>query len=465
MTMQSLPTQLARCLNLVKADRHLIGYSTGNFGKNLLLGSVDVTLLFLLTDLLGIAPQSVSLLMAVVFVGDLMFDLAAGLLATWAQNSGTGYRRLIALGTLPCAAAFALIYSLPLLGLKDIAVITLAILVFRAAYAIIDVPHNSLLTRVATGSHARGRASGYRAVFSSTAGVVIASVLVSFMGTASQHATPGLLSELGMVGGLLFCTAMFFAAWSSKVEGADSPRQMRTLARMVFLPRLDRLFTAIAVIALITGFATSMFAKMIIYMATYVLNQPALAGRILLALTLGQLAGAALWIFLIRSHDKTTLLATSHGVAACGILLFFAAGENQPLLMVFAVLIGIGLGGVFMLPWGILADIVDFAEFRHRERRETAAFASILVILKASGAASVATIGWTLGELGYVPGVTQPESVVQGMKLLAFGVPALGSIIAILTLQRFAVGHLVHARVARINGARRHRVGGYANNQ
>src|ERR1035437_4038082 len=99
--------------NRVTTDWHLIGYSTGNFGKNLLLGSVDVTLLFMLTDILGISPRSVSLLMVIIFVGDLIFDLGSGLLATWAQNVGSGYRRLIALGTPPCAAAFALLYSLP----------------------------------------------------------------------------------------------------------------------------------------------------------------------------------------------------------------------------------------------------------------------------------------------------------------------------------------------------------------
>src|ERR1035437_4257958 len=349
----------------------------------------------MLTDILGISPRSVSLLMVIIFVGDLIFDLGSGLLATWAQNVGSGYRRLIALGTPPCAAAFALIYSLPLLGLKEIMVIAPAILIFRAAYAIIDVPHNSLLTRVATDSRARGRASGYRLIFSSAASMVIATVLVPNMGTAAQQATPERLSMLGMVGGLLFCVAMLFAAWSSKVEKISSQPQIKIRARIVFLPKPDCLFAAIAVIALVTGFAMPVFVRMTLYISTYVLNQPAFASRVLLILTLGQLSGAALWIFLIRFQDKTTLLAMSHGVAACGIVLFYIAGENQALLIGLTVLIGVGLAGVYMLPWGILADIVDFAEFAHRERRETAAFASILVILKASGAASVATISWT----------------------------------------------------------------------
>jgi GPH family glycoside/pentoside/hexuronide:cation symporter len=456
---------MRRYLDRIKMDRHLIGYSSGNFGKNLLLGSADVTLLFVLTDLLGIAPQRVSVLMLMVFGADLMLDLGAGLLAAWAQNRGTGYRRLIMLGAPACAIAFALIYSLPLLGVRNIALIALAIVFFRGAYAIIDVPHNSLLARVATDSRARGRASGYRTVFSSAASVVIATVLVPFMGADGAPATAGQLALLGGAGGVLFCGAMFFAAWSAKEEGVDgaatgparSPARIaaeaaaRSTTRIVFLPKLDRLFGAIAVIALVTGFAMPVFGKMMLYIATYALHQPGLAGRLLLTITLGQLAGVALWIYLVRSHEKTDLLAASHAVGIAGIMCFAMAGDHAWLLTAAAAVIGFGFAGVFMLPWGILADITDFAAFRHRERRETATFATVLVILKAGGVASLAAIGWVLGKLGYVAGVAQAESVIDGMKLLAFGVPVAGSIIAILTLRRLALGHEVHARVVRAN--------------
>jgi len=113
------------------------------------------------------------------------------------------------------------------------------------------------------------------------------------------------------------------------------------------------------------------------------------------------------------------------------------------------------VAGVAMLPWGILADIVDFSEFRYRERSDTAAFAAILVLLKAGGMAALATIGWTLGQLGYVPGAVQTPAVVLGLKALAFGVPVLGSCIAILVLLRLDIGHAMHARVRRVNGLRR----------
>ena len=436
----------------------LIGYSAGNFGKNLLLSGVDVTLLFLLTDLLGIAPASISALMLVIFVGDLMFDIGSGYLASFGSARGFGYCRIIAVGAFPCGLAFALLYSLPLLELRSLTVLGITLLIFRAAYAVIDVPHNSLLTRVAPDSRARGRTSGYRLFFSSLASLAIAIVLTPSVVQAARLSMTGNLALLGWSGAGLFCLALWIAAWSSGTSGPGRVRDPSPTRIMLF-PRPDRLLGAMIVIAMATGFAMPMFGRMVLYLATYVLGQPAFASRILLAMTLGQFPGVLLWTYLVRLAEKTTLLTASHVTASLGILLFALAGPRQELLIGAAVIIGVGLAGVFMLPWGLLADIVDFAELKHGERRETATFASILVILKAGAAASVGSISLVLGALGYTARAHQGPAVQLAMQALAFGVPLAGSVASIWVLRYLAIGHQRHARVVRALAARRQRQG------
>jgi len=446
---------LRACAAQLKNDRHVIGYASGNFGKAIFLGSIDVTLLFLLTDIIGMPARAVSLLMLIVFLGDLAFDIGAGVLACHAERRGIGYARLIALCVLPCACAFGALYALPLLQADSFGLIATLLLLLRAAYALIDVPHNSLLARVTVDSHARGRVSGYRTLFSASASIVVATVIAPSMHGPAASAAPVRLAWLGLGAGVLFCATLLAAAWSSRAAGQAGVPAPRQAGASPWWPKPDRLFGAIALVALVTGFAIPMFGKTLLYLCTYVLHDAGFAGRVLLTLALSGIAGATLWIALVRRHDKTTLLALSHGVAATGIVLFACAGERQALLLACAALAGVGLAGVGMLPWGILADIVDFSEFRYRERRETVAFAAILVLLKAGGAAALATIGWTLAQLGYVPGAVQTPAVVLGLKALAFGVPVLGSALAILVLLRLDIGHALHARVRRVNGVRR----------
>lgn len=448
---------LGRCATQLRNDRHVVGYASGNFGKAIFIGSIDVTLLFLLTDIIRMPAAQVSLLMLVVFLGDLVFDLGAGAFAAYLERRGIGYPRLIAWAVLPCACAFGALYALPLLQLKDFSLIAMLLLLLRAAFALIDVPHNSLLARVTVDSHARGRASGYRTLFSSAASVAVATVIAPAMNAPDAGAAPARMAWLGVGAGLLFCITLLLAAWSSRTADRVHGPAVGSAGAPGWWPRPDPLFGAFAVVAVITGFAMSMFGKTLLYLCTYVLHDPGFAGRVLLTLAVSQIAGATLWIALVRRHDKTTLLALSHGVAAAGIALFACAGEDHVVLLACAALAGVGLAGVFMLPWGILADLVDFSEFHYRERRETVAFAAVLVLLKASGAAAFATIGWALGQLGYVAGAVQSPAVVLGLKLLAFGVPVLGSLIAILILMRMDVGHAMHARVRRVNGLRHER--------
>jgi GPH family glycoside/pentoside/hexuronide:cation symporter len=448
---------ITHCSTVVRNDRYVIGYASGNFGKAILLGSVDVTLLYLLTDIIGIAPGRVSQLMMLVFAGDLVFDFIAGLIAAKAERHGISYSRLIAVCALPCALAFGAIYSLPLFRLNEIAVVATLILCLRCAFAIIDVPHNSLLARVTADSHARGRASGYRTIFSSAAAVTVACVIAPLMHSTSGNEAPVRMAWLGVGGGLLFCGALLSSAWTSKPVNIPAQPRLRPTSLGALLPPRDRLFTAMAAIALITGFAMPMFTKTLLYLCTYVLKSPEFAGQILLILALSQILGAVFWISLVQRQDKSTLLAMSHGVTAIGIMHFAAAGENKGALLACTVLIGIGFAGVFMLPWGILADIIDFSEFRHRERRETVSFAAVLVLLKGGGAAALATVGWVLATLGYIPGAIQPDSVVLGMKALTFGVPLAGSVLAILILRRLNIGHELHARVRNVNQLRRDR--------
>ncbi|NOW44995.1 GPH family glycoside/pentoside/hexuronide:cation symporter [Novosphingobium sp. SG751A] len=438
----------------LRSDLPLIGYSSGNFGKNLVLSTFDVTFVFVLTDLLRIPPREVGILMLIVVLGDLVFDFVAGYLAAWAGARGFGYRGMIALGALPCAATFTALYSLPALGLRSFAVIAMTLLAFRATYAIIDVPHNVLIARVASDSRARGRASGYRLLFSTLASLSIAAFMIPAVVNVAHTASFSHLAALAASAGSSFCLALWVAAWSSST-GYSVPKQ--SIVSAALMPKLDGLMLGMFAIALTTGFAMPMFSRTLIYFSTYVLEVPGVSSRLLLALTVGQLPGVILWTYLIRHAEKTQLLAISYIVASIGLLIFAVSGSNALLLTGTAVVIGVGLAGVFMLPWGILADIVDVAEFRHRERRETATFASMLVILKAGAAAGSGVIAFVLGSLGYRVGIEQSAQAQIGIQSLAIGIPLVGAFGALLVLRHLAIGHDRHARIIRVLNYRRSR--------
>ncbi len=427
-------------------ELRLVGYSAGNFGKNLLLTSADVTLLFLLTDRLSIAPSVAGVLMLVAFIANLIIDIIVGAVVTWARTKGISYRFFVLAGAVPCGAAFALLYALPWLGAARFWAIAAALVAFRGAYSVVDVPHNALLAEITSDSRGRGRASGYRFIFSALAALAVAGIIAPSIATDTWRALPGSLAEMGLAAGCCFILAMLIAASCSQAKTLH-PRIRGSFSLRMIFPKFDNLTAAMAAIAILTGFAMPMFGRMILYVSTYVLGEPRFASQALIAMSIGQFGGALLWTLLVRRFDKTTLLAAGHVLNIVGVVGFACAGANLLLIIACTSLIGLGLASVFMFPWGLLADVVDFAEYRHGERRETALFAAFLVVIKASGAASVAFVGWVMAEVHYTAGMTQAPATQLGVKLLAYGLPLLGSVLSIILVSVLPITHAKHKQL------------------
>lgn len=430
-------------------ETRLVAYSSGNFGKNLVFSGADLTFLYLLTDLFGFSGTTSGMLMLVALAGDLVFDLLAAMLVIRLRRTGRGYRWLIVAGALPGGLAFALLFAMPAMGIERAWILAFALLAFRGAYALIDVPHNALMTRISADSRARGRVSGYRFFFSSASALTVASILTPAVQSAVHARDLPSLALTGAVAGCLFAATMIACGLASDRRSSEPGAEGQVAADSdgIDVPLRDSLVLAMGAVAVITGFAMPAFERMLLYLGTYVMERPALVTTLLLAKTLGQFLGVAIWTPLAGKIDKSRVLAAGHAISIVGFALFGLVIDRPELLPACALLMGFGLSCVFMLPWGLLANSVDFVALRHGRRFETGLFAFYLVVVKASGAASSVVIGLTLGWLGYVPDAEQAAGVKAGMLALGLGVPMLGSLAAILLLARMGMGHERHERV------------------
>lgn len=418
----------------------MLAYASGNFGKALVFGGADLTILFLLTDVLGLRGAAAAGIMLFAVLGDLVFDLLAARLVLRWRGAGRGYRWTVAIAALPCGAAFALIYAMPALGLHRAWMLALAILVFRGAYAVVDVPHNALMAQVSRDSRARGRVSGYRLFFSTASALAIAGILTPLVQQAGRARHFDALAATGIGAGVVFALTMLLCVRATGARGAGGAVPPLRGDRIA-VPLRDPMVLGMGALALLTGFAMPCFGRMLMYLGTYVVARPGAVTLLLGAMTMGQFAGVLGWTALTHRFAKSRLLGAGHAVSALGLLVFVLSIAWPAGQMAGAALIGFGFASVFMLPWGLLADAVDVVEWRHGRRYETGLFAFYLVLVKASGAASTAMIGWVLGALGYVPGAVQAASVRIGMLGLGLGVPLAGALLAMLLLRRFTLDH------------------------
>ncbi|MCJ1962165.1 MFS transporter [Novosphingobium mangrovi (ex Hu et al. 2023)] len=442
-------------------EARLLAYAAGNFGKNITFSGAEITFLFLLTELLGLRAATAGGLMLLVLAGDLVFDLLAARIVIAMQARGRSYRWLIVAGAAPCGLAFAGVYALPFFssqifaGALPVAAMALVLVLFRGAYAVIDVPHNALMTRVSADSRVRARVSGYRRLFSSCSSLTIALVLTPIVQEAGTTGNHTRLALAGGLVGLVFTATMIasarYAPGTADSSATPSAPRCRDGLRV---PLRAPLVLAMLALAALTGFAPPAFERMLLYMGEHVLAAPGLVTGILTAITIGQFAGVAAWTALTARIDSTRLLMLGHATCLAGLTLFaltgiaFPMGTSAPLLA-SALVMGFGQTAIYMLPWSLLADVVDALEWQFRRRFEAGLFAIFLVAIKASGAASTASLGLLLDLAGYSPGDAASPAVRGAILALGLALPAAGSLAVIAVLTRVRLGHARHARIRR----------------
>lgn len=435
-------------------EARLAAYSGGNFAKNLLWATADVTLLYVLTDLVGLSPAWAGFIFLAGILSDAVFDLLIAAAADRTRSPWGQYGPYILLGAPVCAAAFVMVYGLPRFGVQDPALILLCVLVFRIAYAAVDLPHTAMVGKVTSDSRARGRVSGYRFFFSSAASLLLALALPSVL-TPTANRNDDLLTLA--LGAAAISTGALWIAWfavrrrdlpAPSAEGRPLWMQLRAALAAPSLPPL-------AVIAFVTGLTLPLFSKGLVYFAPYVLHAPKAASNALLALILGQFAGVVLWTWLSNASEKAATLAAAHAIAFLGFLamLFLPIGPTG--FIACAAMVGVGLSGVYMLIWGMAPDIVDHGELRIGIRAEATLVALLIFLMKSGIGLGAAVMGLALQASHYAPGETQDAGTRALITVFTIAIPAAGALACSVLARRHPISHARHRAIIRRLAIRR----------
>lgn len=426
------------------ADLRLMLYSAGNFGKNILWGSAEVTLLFMMTDMLGLAAGFAGLLLLSSLIIDGGLDLAVGVLAERSRTRLGQYGPFLIFGAPLCGLAFFLLFSLPAWQVRSVAVVAIAVIGFRGLFALIDLPHNALLAKVGTHSRQRARIAGYRFFFSSLASLCVAGLAPFLIGGETGTQAANALQVFGALAGLA-SAAVLITAWIAVRDSDRLPVRAPSAGMLRSFPT-DPLFLHLGAIVLLTGLFAPLFVKSCIYYARYVLEDPAAAGQALAWLVAGQIVGVGLCHWAVQHWEKRFVLACCHGLTALAFLLAsLSASHNAHALFLFGGLAGVGLAGVYILPWALAPDVIDLGEHRAGQRREATTFAGLIVLLKLAAGLGFAFVGWSLSAVGYEPNAEQTPAVRGWITLLTFLAPAGGSAVCVILALKLPVTHAEHA--------------------
>jgi glycoside/pentoside/hexuronide:cation symporter, GPH family len=375
-------------------------YGVAHGGKTFFWAMSAMLFAFFLTEICGLEPQQMGMVLALSLVVNAFADIVVGRRLIRVVTDAKSAARVQFSGALASGAAltlFTLTAVVPTPWRVEYAIASL--LLFRITYAYFDNPQNSLLSLATSNDGERAFLSATRQFFGGIAKIAIAASFAPLLMNQSKHVQMErftlftmFLVSIAMISSFVLYRYVHDYKLLISHHAKGGPRSQNALPNRQSWSAW-RLFA----MAFLSAIMTATFAQLEPYVSAYVVTANVKAAAIMTAIALGTCFSQPLWVWLGRQLSLMNLLRLSLLVIVAGALIFSLFVRSHPFTASIAGLVyGIGVGGLYMALWAKLAKVASASN-----RRETATFGIFTCVSKLGEAIAVLCVGTVLSGGAY----------------------------------------------------------------
>ena len=431
-------------------------YANGNLGKSGLASLLEIYGLFYLTDILNLSPALAGAVLLSSLIWDAVTDPIIGYISDRLRHRLKTATVYFAAGAPLTAAAFVGIFLSDKISLALLPTyILLVSLMFRTAYTIVDIPHNSLLAFLSDTPADRTNIASLRIFFSSVGRFLVMVAAASVFGEANEAASAVDFRQVA-----IFMACVYLASIGLSLLAVRAVRFQSAVSRRFYLRDVFRLITRnknlsiVFALSALNSLTIPIIGAAIVYGAKYGLGDEAIGARAMAFFSVAQALSLIVWSWATNaSGRKASTAKIAYGMIAGGVLLLAVLGCRHALpLFLSAIVIGGAVGGVFMLNWSMLPDALDAASKDVAFGREMSIFGVYTLTNKVFAGLSQASFGLVLSCWGYSPDALVATTHINEIVITALGLPFVGVVACIFLLNRYNdLGSLGAANQTRIS--------------
>jgi len=400
-----------------------LGYGIGDFGFNLVLQATAVHLLFFFTDVYAISAAAAGGIFLASKIWDAVIDPGLGVLIDNTRTRWGGKRPYLLFGAVPLGISVALLFLAPPLPPSWKIVYSAAtFILFCTALSVVNIPYSALTATMTLDSRARSGLSAWRMSLALVGTLVAAGATRPLVALLPSELTG--FRVVGAVYGLLaalITLVTFFSVRERVAEEREAGIGFRQYLK-VLTGNPPFLFLTLGMFLFMI--AIGMTASGVNYFFKYNLRAESSASLALLAL----LGTAALFIpvFLLLANRASKRLAFVLGMstlAAVLAALYFVGERSVWLTIGLFVVGGIGMSSIYLCPWAMLPDTVEYSQWKLGIRREGILYGTYFFFNQFGSAVAGYLLGMGLHLAGYVANVEQSARSLAGIRLLMSLVP------------------------------------------
>ncbi|WP_413727145.1 glycoside-pentoside-hexuronide (GPH):cation symporter [Sodalis sp. RH19] len=410
-----------------------MGFGMGDAGCNMVWGSITMFLAYFYTDVFGLAPALVGVLLLSVRIIDAVTDPIMGAIADRTRSKWGRFRPYLLWLSVPFAVFSILMYTTPdwSYGAKVVYAFATYFLM-SLIYTAINIPYCSLGGVISSDPQERVSCQSWRFILVGVATLIISLTLLPmvdwFGGGNRAKGFQWAMTVLSIIGCLMFLFC--FATVRERVKPAI-PTHDALKADLRDIWKNDQWVR----ILLLTFFNVCPgFIRMAatMYYVTYAMDKTSGFASMFISLgVVGMMIGSWLAKPLTDRFCKLKVFFWTNIILAlfsCGF--YFLDPHLTTLILVMYFLLNILHQIPSPLHWSLMADVDDYGEWKTGKRITGISFSGNLFFLKVGLAVAGAFVGFILSAYGYRgDAITQSPGAVQGIVLLFTVIPGVGYLI------------------------------------
>ena len=436
-----------------------IGFASGAFGLGICTMLLRIHLVFFYSDIVGVAAGLIGIAALVANAWDAVSDPAMGILSD-RTHSRYGRRRIyLMLGAVPLALCTFLLWSPPGgLAYQMLFPYALGVLLLLFTFlTVCAVPHMALGAELSYDPNQRAQVYGARYIAENSGALVAATIPFIYLEQAGN--ARGGYAVVGSITSAVIVSLMLVSFLTTRERTLQklTPKSNRGTARgaaavadyyrdlLGTLRNRPLWYLLAAAVAVEVG--TGITYTLMTFVAKYWLHMEQLRAALFLVYMVTAMLSVPAWVAISRRIGKKYVYIFSQLVISA-VLFLVVFLEPGRILRAFSLMTigGWGIGGYALLP-ALIADLADLDEYERGVRREGSCFGLYSLCRKGAMALGIFIASKGLDIIGYVPGMSDPERIVPGLRMLFGPMTGLITLLGALIFLRFPFTKARHEQI------------------
>tara|TARA_Y100000287_G_scaffold102278_1_gene81738 strand:+ start:51 stop:1376 length:1326 start_codon:yes stop_codon:yes gene_type:complete len=409
-------------------------YGGGDFAINIMWQLTVFYLLFFYTDIFGLSPANAGLVFFIAKIWDAITDPIMGYIADNTSTRWGKFRPYILFGSVPALIMIILCFTSPDLSQSGKFYWALfTYITFTTLYTVIAIPVGSLIPAMTQDRDERTSLASFRFLGASSGSIAVAVLTLPLVGLFSspQYGFPIVIACLAFFGAV-FAFLCFYNTKEIYSKPYEKNIGFKKIIKMIF----TNFPLHFVILALLTTWVANNTKQLTtIYFVKYNLNLEAYFSPILLGVILQIMFGAYLTNLIKHRFEKKSLFMIGTFLyVITDLIVYFITGYENFWLLAFVTSFGfIGFGMAGVMAWSMIADTVEYGEWKSGFRAEGLLNAAHVFVFKLSVGVSAWLAGFVLETTNYVANAPiQNQETLEGLTIMGFIFPAIAGSIAII---------------------------------